>query len=170
MVNTAAKKTVAMPEANAAPVEAPTPEVQPGDVKLEAGLFNRRGIVRMPKGTVGDDVRNPKIWRKVQLSRQTALLKYDELLIFGHDESWYCRALVAKATGTEAILTIEKIGTFRAVDDQLYSDGKFKVHWNGACYVVARVADDAIVDNVGYTTESQAIRAIERQHPTVSLA
>ena len=166
----AAKKNVTTPETNAVPVEAPTPEVQPGDVKLEAGLFNRRGIVRMPKGSVGDDLRTPRIWRKVQLSRQSALIKLDELLILGHDESWYCRAIVAKATDVDAILTIERIGSFRAKDDQLYSDGKFKVIWNGSSYVVARVADDVIMDNVGYTTEAQAVRAIERQYPTTSLS
>jgi hypothetical protein len=160
--------TVASPETNAAPIETPVPLVQPGDVKLEAGKFNRRGIIRMPKGSVGDDLRNSKIWKKVKASRQTALIKLDELLIFGHDESWYARAIVAKATNTEALLAVERIGTFRAIDDQLYSDGQYKVAWNGHSYVVVRVSDDILVDSIGYTTEQQAILAIQRQHPTVS--
>ena len=120
----------------------------------------------MPAGTVGDDVRNPKIWRKAQASRQSALIKFDEILILGHDESWYARALVTHATSTEAHLAIEKIGTFRAVKDGLYSDGTYKVVWNGSSYIVARVSDDVIVDAAGYSTEAQAIRAIERLHPT----
>jgi ribosomal protein S16 len=166
----AAKKTSAIvtPEASSAPLQTPTPEVSPGDLKIEAGQYNRRVLVRMPKDTVADDLRTPGIWRKVQGNRATALIKYDEVLVLGHDESWYARAIVTHATSTEAALAIEKVGTFRPVSEQLYSDGRYRVHWNGASYVVQRVSDEVIVDNVGYSTEAQAIRAIERQYPTVA--
>jgi len=164
MATAAAKKS--SPEAGVAPVEAPTPEVQPEDVRIEAGQHNRRVIVHMPCGTVGDDIRNPKIWRKVQATRTNALMRLDEIIVLGHDESWYARAICAHATNTEAILCVEKIGTFRAIADQLYGDGKYRVHFRHGSYFVQRIADDVIVDSVGYSTEAQAIRAIDRMYPT----
>jgi hypothetical protein len=167
---TAAAKKSAAPETGAAPIEAPIPEVRPEDVRIEAGQHTRRILVHLPAGAVGDDVRNPKLWRKVQATRTNALIKYDELLILTHDESQYLRAIVTDARHSEAFLCIEKTGTFRTVSSQLYCDGRFRVHFTGGAYVVQRISDGVIVDGTGYSTEQQAIRAIERQYPTRAVA
>jgi hypothetical protein len=159
---TATAKKSSTPETDAAPI----PEVLPENVKIEPKQHNRHILVHLPEGAVGDDVRNPKLWRKLQATRTNALIKYDELLILTHDESQYVRAIVTHATHSEAFVSIEKAGTFRTVSNQLYSDGRFRVHFTGGAYVVQRISDGVIVDGTGYSTEQQAIKAIERLYPT----
>jgi hypothetical protein len=166
MATTAAKKTAANPEANAAPIESPPPVVDPGCVKIDAGHFNRRVMVHLPEGAVPDDVRDPRIWRKVQVNKITSLLKYDELTIYTHDEGSCIRAIVAHATGNEACISVEKIFTFRQIKTGLFNDGVHKVDWIGHAYVVKRVADGVLVDPSGYGTEGAAIAALHRLYPT----
>lgn len=152
--------TVEGPAANSASLNAPTPTVEPSGVRVESGLHNRRVMVNLPKGMVADDLRSPGIWRRVQCNRNTALIKLDELLVVGFDESWYARALVSHATGVEAVLVIERVGSFRAVRDGLYNDGVHKVEWSGAAYVIKRASDGALLDPVGYSSEAMAVNAI----------
>jgi hypothetical protein len=166
MATTAAKKTAANPEANAAPIDTPAPVVDPACVKIDAGHFNRRVMIHLPEGAVPDDIRDPRIWKKVQINKLTSLLKYDELVVFTADEGSCIRAIVAHATGTEAIVAIEKIITFRQIKSGLYNDGVDKVEWSGASYVVKRVSGGALVDPNGYGTEGAAIAALHRLYPT----
>ena len=76
------------------------------------------------------------------------------------------RAVVTYADNSEAQLMIEKVATFKEVGKALYSDGTYRVAWNGGSFVIERVSDGVQVDGVGYTTEQAAIAAIVRQYPS----
>lgn len=161
-----AKTEVVRPDTvNVAPLA--SPEVDPVNVKLSSeGFCWREILARLPAGMTQDDLRSPKIWRRVQGNRQHALVRLDHLLILAHDESWMARAIVTHATDSEAHLMIEKVGTFKEIGaGSLFSDGVYRVAWDGTAYRVERVSDGIRVDNVGYTTEGQAIAAIRNQYP-----
>jgi hypothetical protein len=163
MVTAAAAKKSAAPE-TAAPIEAKAPEIKPEHVRAEAGQHNRRVIVHMPEGSVSDDLRNPKIWRKAQCVRSSALLKYDELLIFGHDETWGAQAIVKMVTNTEAHLVILKVFGFAAAGEGLFSDGTYQVVFDGGSYGVHRVSDGVPMVR-GFSSEGLAIDALRKLYP-----
>lgn len=162
----AATKTKPAEDATAAPATpAKTPEIQPNDVQIEAGQFKRDVLVRAGTDMVSDDLRDPKIWRKVQANPNKALRPLDHLIILAADESWYVRALVVHGTKSEAVLAIEKVGSFRAISDALYNDGAHRVHFERGAFVIRRMNDGVRMDNAGYGTEAEAIRAIANLYP-----
>jgi hypothetical protein len=143
------------------------PLVKTANVRVnECGQMWRSVLVRMPEGAVADDLRDPKIWRAVQGAGQAvALIKLDQLLILGYDESWGAEAMVVHATHAEARLLIKKVFGFGGgVGEGLYTDGNLQVAWDGASYCVRRVADQVIVDR-GFSSEGQAIDALRRHYP-----
>ena len=150
--------------ASAEPIDAPVPTVEPRNVNIDPGLHFRHVLVRLPKGMIGDDLRNPKIWRRVQAVRQSALIKFDRLLLVAFDESWACEAIVKHATNTEASLVIHRIFGFRDADESLFSDGTFEVCWDGCHYQVRRIADRVQVSPYGFSSEGMAIEHLRQQH------
>ena len=151
--------------ASAAPRE--VPEVKPDHVQVnEAGQVWRTVLARMPDGLVSDDLRNPAIWKKVQLSRHAALIKMDRLFILGHDESWGAEAIVKRATSAEVSLAILKVFAFREADETLFSDGTLEVYWDGASYGVRRISDHVRVVSHGFKTEALASDALRKTYPT----
>ena len=142
-------------------------EIDPAQVKLSTeGFAWREILVRMPEGMVADDLRTPKIWKRVQKSRQTALIKFDHLFVLGFDESFAVRAVVTHATDSEAHLAIEKVLTFREQGQRFWGDGTLEVFWDGSAYGVRRIADQVRVVGEGFTTEAQAITAAHKYYPT----
>ena len=142
-------------------------EVDPKRVQInDAGQAWRTVLVRMPEGATQDDLRNPKIWRKVQGMRHAALIKFDHLFVLAHDESWAARATVTHATAAEAHLAIERVGTFREQGQSLFGDGTLEVYWDGSAYAVRRASDAIRVINEGFTTEALAIAALRNWYPT----
>src|SRR5262245_31015309 len=107
---------VAKPKAKDEAAEPPAPppkEVEPRGVQInDAGQAFRTVLVRLPKAIGVDNLRDPKIWRKVQLTPQTALIKLDNLMILSFDESQIVRAVVTHASSDEAHLCIERVGPF----------------------------------------------------------
>ena len=166
MAATAAKKNIAAASAPAAaqPIDAPVPTIEPRNVCIDAGLHFRHALVRLPKNMIGDDLRDPKIWRRVQAVRQSALIKFDRLLLVAFDESWACEAIVKHATNTEAALVIHRIFGFRDADESLFSDGTFEVCWDGCHYQVRRIADRVQVSPYGFASEGMAIEHLRQQY------
>lgn len=156
-------KEMTKPTATAAlepkPVEVTTVQIS------DAGFAWRNVLARMPEGSTQDDLRDPKIWRKVQSSRGTALIKLDHLFVLAFDESWAARAVVTHATSTEAHLAIEKIFTFKEQGQSFFGDGTLEVFWDGGAYGVRRVSDGVRVITEGFLTEPQAIAALRGWYP-----
>jgi hypothetical protein len=142
------------------------PAVKPEMVKLnEAGQVWRSVLVRMPEDAVADDLRSPAIWRRVQSSPYSALLKMDQLLILGFDESWGAECIVTHASHTEAKLMIKKIFGFAGgIGEGLFSDGTLEVFWDGGSYGYRRVTDKIPLAR-GFSTEGAAIDALRRSYP-----
>ncbi len=160
-------KTDATAKTNPSVVSPALPEVDARSVTVNAdGFAWREVLVRLPAGMTADDLRSPKVWRKVQGNPQFALRRLDHLFVLSHDESWMVRAVVTYADSTEAMLAIEKVSTFREIGKALYSDGTYRVAWTGGSFVIERVSDGVQVDGSGYTTEAAAVAAIARQYPT----
>ena len=151
---------------------APVVEIKPVEIEPERVTINDSGqlwrsiLVRMPEGSVSDDLRNPKIWKRVQGARGGALIKLDRLFIMAHDESWGAEAIVNRATSTEASLAILKVFSFREADETLFNDGTLEVFWDGTSYGVRRMADQVRVVREGFTTEAIAINALHKTYPT----
>lgn len=147
------------------------PEIAPEGVQVNEASFAWRTIlVRCPAGMVQDDLRNPKIWKRVQASRAQALIKLDHLLILAHDESWMARAIVTEATGTLAHLMIEKVSSFKEVGTGLFSDGTLEIFWDGSAYGVRRVADGVRVISEGFSREDVAVAALRNWYPKTKAA
>lgn len=159
-VKTAETSATATADARAVPV------VKPEMVKVnEAGQVWRSILVRMPEDAVADDLRDPSIWRRVQSSHYSALLKMDQLLILGFDESWGAEAIVTSATHTDAKLLIKKVFGFGGgIGEGLFSDGTLEVFWDGGSYGFRRVTDK-IPQGRGFSTEGAAIDALRRSYP-----
>ena len=142
------------------------PEIKPERVQInDANFAWRTVLVRCPEGIVQDDLRSPKIWKRVQASRHHALIKLDHLFILAWDESWMARAVVTEATSTEARLAIEKVSTFKEVGTGLYSDGTLEVFWDGTSYGVRRIEDKVRVISEGFTREDLAVAALRGWYP-----
>ena len=142
-------------------------EIEPSGVMVnDAGQVWRNVMVRCPKEMIADDLRSPKVWKRVQGSRMAALIKLDHLFVLGFDESWSVRATVTHATSTEAHLAIEKVSSFREQGQSLWSDGTLGVYWDGSSYGVRRVADGVRILSEGFLTEAQAADAARRSYPT----
>jgi hypothetical protein len=156
-------------EAAPAATERKIPELEAKHVTVsDAGQAWREVLVRMPKDMTADDLRDPKIWKRVQAVRNTALIKFDNLLIFTFDESQYIRAIVTHATSTEAHLAIERVGTFREQAATFFNDGTLEVFWDGGAYSVRRMSDQVRVVSQGFSTEGQAIAALRESYPKVA--
>ena len=141
------------------------PEIK--DVQVnDAGFAYRNLMVRLPEGMVSDDLRNPKIWRKIQIGDMShRLLKYDHLFILSFDETWFVDTIVSYADQSSAALTILKVGTFHEVDKALYSDGTYRVVWTGAGFGVQRVSDGVMTSNQAHSTEALAVSALKLLYP-----
>ncbi len=141
------------------------PEIR--DVQVnDAGFAFRNVMVRLPEGMTADDLRDPKIWRRIQIGDMShRLLKYDHLFILSFDETWFCNAIVSYADQASAALAILKVGTFHEVDKALYADGTYKVTWTGAGFGVQRVSDNVMTSNQTHSTEALAITALRNLYP-----
>lgn len=170
MAQAATKSETQADEAEAvAAIDAKPVIIDPKQVCINsAGQVFRNVLIRMPEGAISDDLRDPKIFVKVQRSAQVALIKLDNLLILGFDESWAVRALVSNATSTEAYLAFEKVFAFREQGQALYSDGEKEVFWDGASYGVRRVVDKVRIINHGFTLERLAIDALRDSYAKVA--
>ena len=141
------------------------PLVKPANVQVnDAGQVWRTVLVRMPEGAVADDLRDPKLWRVVQGVPAAALIKMDQLLILGFDESWGAEAIVAHASHSEARLLIKKVFGFGGVGEGLFGDGTLEVFWDGGSYGYRRVTDRIVIAR-GFATEGLAIDALRASYP-----
>jgi hypothetical protein len=124
-----------------------TPEIDPARVTLQAtGFIWREYMVRCPADMVSDDLKEPGIWRKLQISgSRNALKKFDRLLIVAFDETWVAEALVASADSKGAVLAKPKITGMPERYDRLFNDGTYRVEWNGFGFVVVRIADGHVM-------------------------
>ncbi|RWK49423.1 MAG: hypothetical protein EOR47_14190 [Mesorhizobium sp.] len=117
------------------------PEIDPARVQVQAaGQITREYFVRCPAGMVADDMKEPSIWRKVQASRN-AFKKFDRVFIVSFDETWIAEAIVAGADNKSAVLGKPRIETLPTRYDKLFSDGTYKVEFNGIGFVVIRISD-----------------------------
>ena len=137
------------------------------DVQVnDAGFAFRNLMVRLPDGMVADDLRNPKIWRKIQIGDMShRLLKHDHLFILSFDETWFANAIVSYADQISAALVILKVGSFREIDKVLFSDGTYRVVWTGAGFGVQRVSDGVMTSNQAHSTEALAVAALRLLYP-----
>lgn len=129
------------------PAARQAPEIDPARVTLQAtGFIWREYMVRCPADMVSDDLKEPGIWRRVQVSgSRNTLKKHDRVYIVAFDETWVAEAIVASADNKSAVLAKPRLTTFPERYDKLFNDGTYKIEWNGHGYVAVRIADGHVM-------------------------
>lgn len=137
----------ALNAADLKPASRLAPEIDPARVTLQStGFIWREYMVRCPADLVSDDLKEPGIWRRLQGSGSTkSLKKHDRVYIVAFDESWVAEAIVASADNKGAVLAKPRLTTFPERYDKLFSDGTYKIEWNGFGYVTVRIADGHVM-------------------------
>lgn len=116
--------------------------VEPANVRVNyAGFAFRELFVRLSRGVIADDLKEPGLWSRVQLSNSVALRKFDRVLVVSYDESWIAEAYVEGATATGASLAKPRIIMMRERTEQLFGDGTYQVEFNGRGYHAVRLRD-----------------------------
>jgi hypothetical protein len=119
--------------------------IDPARVTLSNNGFGWRDfMVRLPKDFVADDLKEPSIWRKVQLGAN-ALRRHDHLYLVSHDENWVAEAIVADAERNHAVLCKPRITNFPERYDRFFEDENYRVKWMGQGYVVERKRDGHVM-------------------------
>lgn len=104
------------------------------------GHLRRHFVVRLPRDTVLDDIRDRRVWRLVQAGRKAFRL-FDSLFIIAFDESWICEALVIEADGTGATIHPSRVVSCPEKPALMMTE-HYAVTWEGDGYAVRRKADN----------------------------
>jgi hypothetical protein len=116
--------------------------VSPADVRVNyAGFVFRELFIRLPRGVIADDLKEPSLWSRVQGSNNSALRKFDRVFLVSFDESWIAESVVDGATDTGASLAKPRITLLKQRTEQLFGDGTYQVEFNGRGYHVVRLRD-----------------------------
>lgn len=149
----------------AIPPDRRLPAIDPAFVVLNADSFAyRQFMVRLPEGTIADDLKEPSLWARVQASRSVALRKHDHLYIVAFDESWAADAVVVQANAEVAVISRPRMIRFAERLKPLYSDGTFAVAWYGNGFAVKRLADGTRMTQI-VANEALAERDLGRLYP-----
>lgn len=120
-------------------------EIDPARVVLDStGQVLRSFVVRLPGGLIADDLKEPRIWRRVQLSRN-AFRKFDRLFCIDFDESWVAECIVENADTNKAVLAIPRLTRFSKRFEKLFEDELYRSKFVGHGYVVERKSDGHIM-------------------------
>ncbi len=140
-------------------------EIDPRRVQQDfCGQVLRRWFVRLPAEMILDDVKDPTIWRRVQLDRMKALRRHDEVYLVGYGEDFAVSARVTDATSEAVVLGGMKIINFPERITPLFNDGTYRVAWVGTGYAVERIADGHQLGGA-HGSEALAIREIQSLYP-----
>jgi hypothetical protein len=149
----------------AIPPDRKLPVIDPAFVVLNADSFAyRQFMVRLPEGTIADDLKEPSLWARVQSSRSMALRKHDHLYIVAFDEGWAADAVVVQANAEVAVISKPRIMRFTERLKPLYSDGTFAVAWYGNGFAVKRLSDGTRMTQI-VANEALAERDLGRLYP-----
>lgn len=86
------------------------PEINPVACRVNwSGGCWKQVVAYGPAGLIADDLKEPGIWRQVQLSPHVRLRANDELVIFGPDLTWRARATVDEAGPDRVAITVESV-------------------------------------------------------------
>jgi hypothetical protein len=140
------------------------PVIQPASMTLDAAGFARRQwFIRLPKGAIADDLKEPSLFSAIQRSA-SALRRHDSLFLVEFDEAWAAEAVVASANSTGVTLAGMRILKYPDRTTALFSDENYKIEWAGNGYVVIRRRDSARVSQP-VATEALAIRDLKNIYP-----
>lgn len=145
------------------PTELPAIEMRSVVTQHEGNRW-REFLVRLPNGVTADDLKEPGLWRKIQMRPSTSLRVFDRLTVVAFDESWFAECRVIRADGAGAVLSIGKIvsmgdGRF----DNLPGDELYRIAWSGNGYVVIRRSDNVVMTHA-VRDLGQAARDMSRLH------
>jgi hypothetical protein len=153
-------------ELSATPGREP-PVIDPANVSVEfIGLNLRKLFVRLPRDFILDDLKEPKVWRRVQAHFSKSLRKFDEVLLVSYDESWIARAFVGHADSMKAVLARPEKVSFPDRFERLPEDELYKTVWNGVSFDVVRRKDNHVMGKAA--TIGAAQRMIDQLYPLVT--
>lgn len=140
------------------------PVVRPESVTVNSAGFAFRDVfVRLPQGAILDDLKEPSLWRIVQKGNN-ALRKFDKLTIVEFNEEWIAEAIVSGANNTVVSISKPRKTDLPERFERLFSDGTYRVVWEGSGYYVERIRDSAKVSDV-FQNAAIAERALVNLYP-----
>lgn len=160
MTNVSTKSTAGAPAART------VPEIDPQLAQWNSGGFVIREMVaRLPVDATAEHLKEPGLWRRVQMDRNRALRKLDRVIIVAHDESFLWDAYVAEAGPDFVTLSTPKRHELKPRHGSYYADDLYRVQWAGAGFVVVRKRDGHVMTPTMYFTEQEAIRELHALYP-----
>lgn len=135
------------------------------------GAVTRSAVVRLPEHVVLQDLQDdPTLWRSIQAVSQTALRKFDRLLIISFSEDWIVNVLVVEADARSVRLSIRAGDVLRLeANTAEWSDSTYTIRWGGEGYIVVRKADGVRMLPYQYASlEAAKSAAFSQLYPKVA--
>lgn len=128
------------------------------------GFVWREFLVRLPRDLTLDSLKEPSIWRRVQLNHRVSLRQFDRLTILDFAESWLAQAIVVAATSVGVTLSKPSVIQLDPRTEQLAEDELYRILWTGGGYVVSRKADGMAM-TLPVVNRAQALRDLGTMYP-----
>src|SRR5262245_21795527 len=161
------------PEAVAVPAVKPPryPQLKPQHVHLDPGQFFRRALIKLPKAASNeieikplDIFEQPSLWAAVQSSRNSPLMKMDDIRIMAPDEAWYIDTTVLEAD--DKVVKFKKAPvTELSVPSQNWQDDHVTIVYEGAQKFVTRNKATGAIVASGHTSIEIAKNEYLRNQP-----
>ena len=140
-------------------------KIDPRHLHIDSmGHHTRQWFARLPQGMMADDLKDPAVWSRVQGDRNKALRRHDRLYLVDYDEAFALDARVTDATGSAAVLALQKIISFPERITPLFNDGTYCVKWGGEGFYAMRLTDHVQMGPC-FGSEALAIRHIQNLYP-----
>jgi hypothetical protein len=147
-----------------ATIDAPVMAIDPRNVIVNAdGFAFRSFMARLPEGAIADDLKEPRIWRKVQQGAYP-LRKHDHVYVVAYDESWVAECIVADANPKQVVLAKPRLTQFPERFDKLLETDEYRICWLGNGYRVQRKSDGVYVSPL-VPVAAIAERDLHNQYP-----
>jgi hypothetical protein len=143
-------------------------KVDPSLVSLDQdGFYTQRWFVRLPRGMVADDLKDPEIWSHVTGRQDKPIRKHDYIYIVGNSEEFAVEARVTNASLAGLVLALVKVIHYPERLTPLFSDDSYRVVWATSGYIVERIADGFQVGGP-FGSEGLAIRHLQSLYPALA--
>lgn len=128
--------------------------IHPGRFTQQAQYVLQISHLTLPNGVALEECLKPEFWAHIA----SKLRPFGRILVDAEDGSLSAQLKVHRATGLEAVVSIEwvKREETAALPEALSAEDKYRIHWaGGAKWRVSRLSDGATISD-GHATKEMA--------------